>query len=351
MSPVRPTAVVSLLIPLLSLACAGAAHGPQAARPETPSAPPAPASVSSAGSPTTAAASIVTPSPPTSAAVPPDGKKRLTIAEARRYMLALINRDRKTMNLEPVELDLGSPTAAGQAHAEDMAKNGYLGHWGTDGSVPEQRATEAGGADMVLENALCFTDLAQRELDPSPLIEAVAIEQAESMFFNEVPPNDGHRKNILKPFHKKVGIGAAQPLSTATEIAVPCFSQEFADPYGSYASIPKHMRVGSTLHVEGSIVASATFAGVGLARVESPHAISPAELNTRRTYAIPQPYQMYWPPGFKTPIPVTVSGNKFSIDVPVSDRQKPGLYELSIWGKVPGAPDYVIVSLRSFHVD
>jgi uncharacterized protein YkwD len=294
---------------------------------------------------------VTSPSTAPADLVPIEPKKRLTVAEARRYMVALINRDRKTMNLDPVELDEGSPTAAGQAHAEDMAKNGYLGHWGTDGSVPEQRSSENGGVDMVLENALCFTDLAQRKLDAKPLIEAAAIEKAESMFFNEVPPNDGHRKNILKPFHKKVGIGAAQPVSTATEIAVPCFSQEFTDPYGTYAAVPKQLRVGSTLHVEGSITAPATFAGVGLARIDAPRPIAPAELNTRRTYAIPQPYQMYWPPGFKTPIPVTVSGNHFAIDVPVTDRQKPGLYELSIWGRVPGAPDLVIVSLRTLRVD
>src|SRR4051794_26512619 len=92
--------------------------------------------------------------------------KRLTIREARRYMLALINRDRASLGFLPVELDEGPPTLAGQAHAEDMAKFGYLGHWGTVGSVPEQRHTEVGGVDMVLENALGFTDERKRELDP-----------------------------------------------------------------------------------------------------------------------------------------------------------------------------------------
>ena len=81
-------------------------------------------------------------------------------------MVALVNRDRATQGLGPVELDDGAPTVAGQAHAEDMARLGYLGHWGSDGSVPEQRHTEAGGSDMVLENALCFTDEAKRTLDP-----------------------------------------------------------------------------------------------------------------------------------------------------------------------------------------
>src|SRR5450755_4333379 len=44
-------------------------------------------------------------------------RKRLTLAEARRYMVQLINRDRASMGLPPVELDEGAPTQGGQAHA------------------------------------------------------------------------------------------------------------------------------------------------------------------------------------------------------------------------------------------
>ena len=175
------------------------------------------------------------------------GKKgRLSVGEARRYMVTLINRDRATAGLAPVELDEGPPTRSGQGHAEDMASHGYLGHWGSDGSVPEQRLTEAGGSDMVLENALCFIDEVARKLDKAPTFERQEIERAEGMFFNEVPPNDGHRKNILKPAHKRVGIGIAQPIATPTELPVPCFAQEFTDPYGTYAAVPTRMKVGET---------------------------------------------------------------------------------------------------------
>ena len=265
-------------------------------------------------------------------------------------MLELINRDRATQHLAPVTLDEGTAQAAGQMHSDDMAKHGYLGHWGTDGSVPEERITRPGGSDFDMENALCFTDQKERTLDGKAMIDAAQIEKSEAMFFSEVPPNDGHRVNILKPFHKKVGIGVSQPLSTATEIAVPCFSQEFIDPYGTYAPIPKTMHVGSTLHVSGEIQAPAKFAGVGMSRIEAPKPITVAELNTRRSYPIPQPYQMYWPKGYKTPIVVAVDGKQFSIDVPVSDGGKTGLYEVSVWASVPGAGDLVMVSLRTMLV-
>jgi uncharacterized protein YkwD len=280
------------------------------------------------------------------------GKARLTTHEARCLMLSLINRDRATMKLPPVELDEGPPTLAGQSHAEDMAVHGYLGHWGTDGSVPEQRLNLAGGGDMVLENASCFTDEATRILDTSPSIAAEEVIKTEALFFNERPPMDGHRKNILKTFHRRVGIGIAQPMPRPQEIPVPCFSQEFIDPYGTYAPIPASMRLGQTLHVEGTVPAPAVPAGVGLARTALPAPISVSELNRRRSYPVPQPYQMYWPQGYVTPIPVRMAPNGgFAIDLPVTDRGQPGLYELSIWAKLPGEADFIIVGMRTLRVE
>ncbi len=214
----------------LALVCASCVRSHPAADPErTPEA-----------LPTGYAASETTVPPPRAVGVeaPPPPGKTLTLTQARKYMVKLINRDRASVGLPGVELDEGPPTRAGQAHAEDMAKNGYLGHWGTDGSVPEQRFTEAGGADMVLENSSCFTDEKARTLDRSPRIDPRNVERAEDMFFHEQPPHDGHRKNILKAWHKGVGIGVAQPVATATEIPVPCFAQEFTDPYGDVRSRP-----------------------------------------------------------------------------------------------------------------
>ena len=308
----------------------------------SPPPPPGPGPAGFADAPVTAGAS------PGAAARPPRGL--LTLDGARRYMVQLVNRDRASMGLAPVELDEGPPTRAGQGHAEDMAHLGYLGHWGTDGSVPEQRYTQAGGTDMVLENASCFTDERTRPLDAQPGIDPRNVEQTEDMFFHEQPPNDGHRKNILKPWHRKVGIGVAQPVATPTEIPVPCFAQEFVDAFGSYGAVPAQMRVGEALRVTGAVAAPATFAGVGLARVDAPAPVAVPELNRRRSYPVPAPYQMYWPPGFQTPIPVQVSGGRFAVTLPVSDGGRPGMYELSVWAQVPGTKDLTMISLRTIQV-
>jgi uncharacterized protein YkwD len=341
----RQLTALSTALVTLAGACSGAgttsSHTPGDARARTP-----PSAAPKSAEPPAASSGA----PPSTAAVARPTKP-LTLAEARRYMVALFNRDRATQGLGPVELDEGAPTVAGQAHAEDMARLGYLGHWGSDGSVPEQRHTEAGGSDMVLENALCFTDESKRTLDPKALIDPAQVERAESMFFDEVPPNDGHRKNILKPAHTKVGIGVAQPAPTPTELPVPCFAQEFTDTYGSYAALPKRAKLGTTIRVEGSLAAGARPTGVGVARVGKPLPLSPSELNKRRSYPVPKPFQMYWGPGFVTPVPVKIDGSKFAIEVPLSDHAQPGLYEISVWAKLGTSQEHTMVGLRTILVE
>jgi hypothetical protein len=60
---------------------------------------------------------------------------------------------------------------------------------------------------------------------------------------------------------------------------------------------------------------------------------------------------MYWPAGFKTPVPVKIKGGKFAVDVPLNDHGQPGLYEVSIWGKTPSSPDYAMLGLRTIMVE
>jgi len=345
------------LVPALLLGGAAACSSHAASGPQ--SSTPLPPARGVASPPDDRGAATAPPAPPLRAPVPAPAKpgvvprptKRLTLAEARRYMLALVNRDRATAGLAPVELDEGAPTLAGQAHADDMARLGYLGHWGSDGSVPEQRHTEAGGADMVLENALCFTDERARTLDAQPTIDPVQIERAESLFFDEVPPNDGHRKNILKPGHTHVGIGIAQPVATPLEIPTPCIAQEFVDGYGTYAPLPRKARVGTVVHVEGILRSGARPTGVGVARVPLPKPIAASELNKRRSYPVPKPFQMYWGPGFVTPIQVKIDGARLAIDVPLTDKGQPGLYEVSVWAKLPGSEEHTMVGLRTVLVE
>src|SRR5690349_12192845 len=154
--------------------------------------------------------------------------------QAERYVLALVNHDRKEAGLPEVSWD-ETAGAAGRVHAEDMARHGYTAHWGTDGSVPEERYTAAGGKHLSFENAACFFDGTTREVDAAGKYDPVELEKIETAFMAETPPNDGHRQNILKPHHTHFGVGLAIPAG----LKQPCMSQEFVDEYGSYGPLPR----------------------------------------------------------------------------------------------------------------
>jgi uncharacterized protein YkwD len=268
----------------------------------------------------------------------------LGLEAAREYVLRLVNHDRNEAGLDPVERDEVAEKA-GQRHVDDMVEKGYTAHWGSDGSVPEQRYTEAGGSDFVQENAACFFDGQVRTLDPNPSFDPALLEQVESAFIHEQPPNDGHRKNILKKWHNRVGIGLAKPEG----VNQPCMSQEFVDAYGEYDGIPQEARVGQNLSVAGEVHKPAEFGGVGLARIDKAKPLGATHLNSTGTYPVPDPYVVYFPQGYKTPKPVKVEGNRFSIDVGLN-HGGPGRYEVSVWARYPGNDAFVMVSLRTVDV-
>ena len=260
-------------------------------------------------------------------------------------MLALVNADRKNEGLGPVEPD-EIATRAGQRHAEDMVKNGYRAHWGSDGSVPEQRYTEAGGDQLVQENVTCFFDGEKRELEKSPKFTAQELEAAERVYMDEKPPNDGHRKNILVPTHNRLGIGLAK----AKGLAQVCVAQEFVDAYGDYEDLPKTGRAGQRITVAGRVEAPAQFGGVGIAQGPVPVELYASDLNSTSTYAMPTPYATYFPKGFVTPREVKVENGRFSIELAL-DRGA-GRYAVSVWGRFPesSGKELGMLSLRTIIV-
>jgi uncharacterized protein YkwD len=270
----------------------------------------------------------------------------LTRKEAERYVLDLVNRDRKANGLPPVQWD-ATAGKAGQRHAEDMARHGFTAHIGTDGSTPEQRHTDAGGVDMVMENAACFADAIDRELDPDPRFTVAELERIETTFISEVPPMDGHKRNILTAWHTSLGVGLAK----TKEFDIVCMAQEFTDRYGRYDPLPKKAKAGTKLRVTGNVGSPADVAAVGIARVNKPRPMKAKDLLKTYSYGIPKPYVTYFKKGYKTPIPLDVTANAFSIEVPLSDQGRPGIYSVSVWAKVPQTPDLVMISLRTIEVD
>lgn len=268
----------------------------------------------------------------------------LGVEEAQRFVLALINRDRAAEGLPELGWDAEAARAA-ERHVRDMAAHGFTAHWGTDGSVPEQRYSEAGGRHLVRENAACFFDGKERALEAEPRFEPAELEKIHDAFMSELPPEDGHRRNLLDPKHSRAGIGLAKPQG----VRQPCMAQELVGVFGEYDELPRDPEVQGTLHVAGEVHAPVTFGGVGVKRLPLPRPLSATELNQTSTYPVPEPDVVYFPPGFKTPLPVLVKEGRFQIDVPLGE---PGLYEISIWGRFPEAEEQLrIVSLRTVRVD
>ena len=105
------------------------------------------------------------------------------------------------------------------------------------------------------------------------------------------------------------------------------------------------------VRVAGTLVAGARPTGIGVARIATPKPIPVAELNRRRSYPVPKPYQMYWGPGFKTPLVVAIDGQKIALDVPLSEGGASGLYEVSVWAKLGASEEHTMVGVRTILVE
>lgn len=116
-------------------------------------------------------------------------KEPATAPEARALILSRTNALRRGMGLPPLATDAVLEAVA-QRYAERMAKEGFFAHVAPDGSDLKSRLTAEGyrylAAGENLGNA------------SGPLAAHFGIEHSP-----------GHRKNLLEPNHRKLGIGIA----------------------------------------------------------------------------------------------------------------------------------------------
>ena len=115
-------------------------------------------------------------------------------------MLELVNQQRKAAGLAALVLNAQLMSAA-QAHSQDMADHNFMAHNGSDGSSPFDRMRRAG-----YQYSAAAENVAAGQPDP---------EGAMSSWMNERPPNDGHRRNLLNPELREIGIGHAFKDGTA----------------------------------------------------------------------------------------------------------------------------------------
>jgi hypothetical protein len=269
--------------------------------------------------------------------------ERLTLEQARQYMVELINRDRASKDLNPVKLDPVA-TAAGQKHAEEMAAENYLSHWNLDGKMSVQRYTEAGGTDSVHENVFLQTR-GRKAAGSGPLLllqeptfTRAELEGIEAAYFNEIPPNDGHRRNILNPQRTHVGVGLAR--GRGDGILSLANTQEFVNRYVEVDAIPQSLSTRAALTVSGRTPSGAKFVCVSVARSPLPARMSTDELQATRGYSVPASFVSYWPTPYDSPQPVEVSSDgRFKVVVRPSDIGRPGLYFVAVWRLGTAGPE------------
>ena len=177
---------------------------------------------------------------PTSA--PPNvvpGPTEAQTDEFRLFMLELINSDRVENGLSP--LLLGNNPAA-QAHAEELFRNGFLGHWGLDGLKPYIRYTLAGGTGAEGENVSGPIDprIPGLRYAKTPVMDSLRKAQEGLML------SPGHRKNILNPWHQMVNLGIVCDEVSCSVV------QQFESAYFDFNAMPV---------IKGGSLAALSFSG------------------------------------------------------------------------------------------
>lgn len=168
------------------------------------------------------------------------------ITQIELIVMDLINEDRRQAGLPSVKWDETAAKAARQQVSAE-ANNGFISHWGLDGEKPQRRYTMAGGLDAVDENqsVTLWLEGGFRGVSKEQLKTIVA--EHQSAMVNEIPPNDGHRKNILDPHHTGVGIAIA-----VGKYGV-AMAQEFTNHYSVITPLPSSATPGSTVTLKGRI--------------------------------------------------------------------------------------------------
>ncbi len=148
------------------------------------------------------------------------------LAEARLYMLGLINTERTQAGLGTVTL---GDNVAAQLHAEASLEHCFSSHWGIDGLKPYMRYGLGGGYQTNRENGAGLS-YCIRAHDGYRAIASVEQEMRRTVErWMDIP---GHRRNVLDEWHRKVSIGLAWDAYNFVAV------QHFEGDYVTYPRLP-----------------------------------------------------------------------------------------------------------------
>ena len=210
-----------------------------------------------------------------SAKVAPDD-----INQVEKIVVELINEDRRKAGLSLVKWDETAAKAA-REHVSDEANIGFISHWGLDGVKPQRRYTLAGGQDAVDENqsVTLWSEGGFQGVSKEQLQKIVA--EHQSAMVNELPPDDGHRKNILDPHHTGVGVAIV-----VGKYGV-AMAQEFTNHYSDITPLPSTVTPGSTVTLKGRIDKGYQITGIYGVKEPLPQPMTKKQLMQTHSYSDP----------------------------------------------------------------
>jgi len=128
----------------------------------------------------------------------------LVAASVGAQLLERLNAHRRLAGLRLLRIDVIAVQAA-QQQADDMATTGNLVHGDKYGRQPMTRYEVLGGNPAYYgENVGFYGSRSLDQLDVSREISSL-----DELMMAELPPNDGHRLNILSEHFQAVGFGFA----------------------------------------------------------------------------------------------------------------------------------------------
>lgn len=218
--------------------------------------------------------SMLTPTPTVTSTPTPIPLPHLRHIEEKRYMLELINAERRRAGVPTVEL---GDNIAAQLHSESALKNCFSSHWGIDGLKPYMRYSLAGGYQSNGENGH-GSDYCITRRDGYKAIVSITQEINDAM--EGWMDSSGHRRNILDMQHKKVSIGLAWDRYNFLAY------QHFEGDYVEYDELPS-ISTDGTLSFSGTTKNSVFFRttrdlGVQISYDRPPHELTRGQVS--RTY-------------------------------------------------------------------
>lgn len=253
----------------------------------------------------------------------------LQVDRLKQHIFQLINQERASQGLRPVELDDFASKVA-ERHAREMLDYEFTSHWNQKGFKPYMRYSFAGGIDAIGENVA--GKWSNSGFDPNRI--PAIVEQLHLAMFNETPPNDSHRRTILQPQYTHLGLAI---MFNDRRVQI---DEEFVARYVEVEPIEQKVKLGKDIVIKGELLYEGTdIHTIDVLYEPFPEPLEVAFLNRTGGYGFPQDRLVLrpkladgysYPDGTTGSVEVNQQTGKFSCLIS-SRGGKAGIYTIVVW--------------------